>query len=155
MRTAKWSCLLGFAAVLLSGANGATIQELAWLSGCWASDGEKGSVREVWMKPEGKMMLGMSHSVQDGKTREYEFIRIVEEENGDIFLVANPSGQKEARFKLIIVNGHEARFENPKHDFPQRISYRRDGDSLIGRIEGVSKGSERAVDFPLRRVPCE
>ena len=107
------------------------------------------------MKPAGNMMLGMSHTVVNGKTREYEFIRIVQEENRDIFFVAQPSGQKEAQFKLISVSEREARFENPEHDFPQRIIYRRDGDSLVGRIEGTSKGKERAVDFPLQRVACD
>ena len=107
------------------------------------------------MTPGGNNILGMSHTVVDGKTREYEFIRIVQEENGDIFFVATPSGQKEARFKLMIVTDREARFENPDHDFPQRIIYRRDGNSLTGRIEGVSKGKERAVDFPLKRVACD
>ena len=107
------------------------------------------------MKPSGNMMLGMSHTVVNGKTREYEFIRIVQEENGNVFFVAQPSGQKEARFKLVTLTGSEARFENPEHDFPQRIIYRRDGDLLTGRIEGVSKGKERAVDFPLKRIACD
>ena len=107
------------------------------------------------MKPAGNQMLGMSHTVVNDKTREYEFIRIVQEENGEIFFVAHPSGQKEARFKLTSASDREARFENPEHDFPQRIIYRRDGDSLVGRIEGVSKGQPRAVDFPLQRVACD
>ena len=124
------------------------------MSGCWGSDDGKRQITEQWMKPAGNMMLGMSHTVVEGRTREYEFIRIVQEENGDIVFVAQPSGQKEARFKLVSVSPNEARFENPEHDFPQRIIYRRDGDSLTGRIEGVSRGKERAIEFPLKRVAC-
>jgi hypothetical protein len=93
--------------------------------------------------------------VVKGQTREFEFMRIMEEENGDVYLVATPSGERETRFKLREVKGSEAVFENAAHDFPQRIIYRRDGDSLIGRIEGVSEGKERAVDFPLTRVSCD
>ena len=107
------------------------------------------------MKLTGNMMLGMSHTVENGKTREYEFIRIVQEENGEIFFVANPSGQKEARFKLTIATEGEAHFDNPEHDFPQRIIYRRIDDSILGRIEGISNGKERAVDFWLKRVDCD
>ena len=107
------------------------------------------------MKPSGNMMLGMSHTVVGGTTREFEFMRIVQEENGDIFFVAKPSKQNEARFKLMNVSEREARFENPEHDFPQRIIYRRDADSLVGRIEGVSKGEERSVEFPLKRIACD
>ena len=107
------------------------------------------------MKPSGTTMLGMSHTVADGKTREFEFMRIVQEENGDIYFVATPSGQKETRFKLRSAPGTEAVFENPTHDFPQRVIYRREGDSLLGRIEGMTNGQQKAVDFPLKRVSCD
>ena len=133
----------------------ANLQELAWLSGCWSSDKDNRQTTEHWMKLTGNMMFGISHTVVNGKTREYEFIRIVQEDNGAIFFVANPSGQKEARFKLTIATESEAHFDNPEHDFPQRIIYRRDGDSLLGRIEGISNGRERAVDFWLKRVACD
>ncbi|MBA2241869.1 MAG: hypothetical protein H0W04_03120 [Chthoniobacterales bacterium] len=136
-------------------ASGGGLEELAWLSGCWRSESENPQVTEHWMKPAGRTMLGISHTIANGETREYEFIRIVQEDNGEIFFVANPSRQKEARFKLMIITNREARFENPEHDFPQRITYRRDGDFLLGRIEGVSKGNAKTVDFPLKRVSCD
>lgn len=107
------------------------------------------------MKPAGNQMLGVSHTVAGGKTREFEFMRIVQEENGEIFFVAQPSGYKETRFRLTLVNEREARFENPEHDFPQRVIYRRDGDKLVGRIEGISGGKERAIDFPMMRISCD
>lgn len=107
------------------------------------------------MEPSGTTMLGMSHTVADGKTRDFEFMRIVQEENGELFFVAMPSGQTETRFKTIRSGPREAVFENPEHDFPQRVIYRRDGDFLVGRIEGTSKGKDRAVEFPLQRVPCD
>ena len=107
------------------------------------------------MKPAGGNMLGVSHTVAEGRTREFEFMRIMQDANGDIFFVANPSGQRDARFKLTTSTKTEARFENPNHDFPQRIIYRREGDTLLGRIEGTSKGTEKSADFPLKRVSCD
>lgn len=107
------------------------------------------------MKPSGTAMLGMSHSVVDGKTREFEFMRVVQEENGDVYFVAMPSGQKETRFKLLKATGTEAVFENATHDFPQRVIYRREGDSLLGRIEGLRNGEPKAVDFPMKRIACD
>jgi hypothetical protein len=111
---------------------------------------------EQWMKPSGGMMLGMSRTVASGKTVEYEFIRLHEEENGDIFYTAHPLGQKEASFKLVRLENQEAVFENPDHDFPKRIIYRLgDAGLLNARIEGKRDGKERGVDFPMRRVKCE
>jgi hypothetical protein len=48
-------------------------------------------------------------------------MRIVEEEDGWVGFVASPSGQETARFKLVSMNASKVIFENPEHDFPQRI----------------------------------
>ena len=47
-------------------------------------------------------------------------------------------------------------FENPTHDFPQRVIYRLDDAGVLrARIEGLVAGKPRAEDFPMRRVRCE
>lgn len=54
------------------------------------------------------------------------------------------------------MNATMAVFENPNHDFPQRIIYRLvTVDSLVARIEGRIDGKERSSDFPYRRARCE
>ena len=46
-------------------------------------------------------------------------------------------------------------FENPQHDFPQRVGYRSSGpDTMLAWIEGTAKGKSRKLEFPYRRVPC-
>jgi hypothetical protein len=44
-------------------------------------------------------------------------------------------------------------FENPGHDFPQRLIYRRDGDRLTARIEGQAGGRTRTVEWAYRAAP--
>ena len=100
-------------------------------------------------------MLGLNRIVKDGKTVSFEFLRIVAEEDGWTGLVASPSGQGTARFRMISMSANEVVFENPDHDFPQRITYRLHGDGkLLGRIEGTVNGKERADDFPMTRTTC-
>ena len=54
------------------------------------------------------------------------------------------------------LSDREVIFENPDHDFPQRVIYRLISDEdLLGRIEGMIDGKERAVDFPLKNIDCE
>lgn len=101
-------------------------------------------------------MLGISRTVAEGKTVEFEFMQIREDASGEILFIAKPSGQPEATFKLIKGSAREVIFENPQHDFPQRVIYRLQSDgSLLGRIEGVSKGKEKSVDFPMSRARCD
>jgi hypothetical protein len=133
-----------------------TVDDFAWLAGCWSRSGNGRETVEHWMKPAGQTMLGMSRTVANGKTREYEFLQIRQQENGDIYYVALPSGQKETWFKLVKGSGRDAVFENPEHDFPQRIIYRLESDgSLFARIEGTSKGKEKGIDFPMKRAKCD
>lgn len=136
--------------------SGDRIETLGWLRGCWAGDIKGREVEEHWMKPAGKTMLSLSRTIAQGKTLAFEFVRVVEEEDGNIYYVAKPSNQMEARFKLVRSASNEAVFENPEHDFPQRIIYRLEKDgSLFARIEGVSHGKQRGVDYPMKRIKCD
>ena len=133
-----------------------SLNDFAWLSGCWERSGKGREVVEQWMKPAGDLMLGMSRTIANGKAREFEFLQLRQKEDGEIFYVAIPSGQKEAWFKLVKHGPGEAVFENPEHDFPQRIIYRLEKDgSLAARIEGTMQGQLKAVDFPYQRAKCD
>ncbi len=133
-----------------------SIDSLGWMAGCWEGFFLNGrTVSEQWMKPAGNVMMGMSRTVRDGKTTEYEFIRLEQSEDGAIRYIARPSNQAEAAFTLVLLQGRKAVFENPQHDFPQRIIYERiSGDSLVARIEGTINGKQRWADFPYRRTSC-
>ncbi|MBI5474199.1 MAG: ATP-binding cassette domain-containing protein [Ignavibacteriae bacterium] len=132
------------------------LDSLSWLGGCWALNANGRVISEQWMKPSGGTMMGMSRTVKNGKTVEFEFVRLVEEDDGSISYVAKPSGQEGASFTLVSLEGQRAVFENLQHDFPQRITYQlRGADSLIARIEGTVGGKQKGIDFPMRRVRCE
>jgi uncharacterized protein DUF6265 len=132
-----------------------SVGDFSWLAGCWEG-GRPGVVREEqWTKPAGGSMLGMGRTVANAKTVEFEFMRIHQDKE-EIFYTARPSGQPEASFKLVSQNGQAATFENPQHDFPQRVIYRRQQDgSLLARIEGTVNGKDRAIDFPFKRARCD
>ena len=133
----------------------ASIEDLAWLSGCWATVGGEAGSGEQWTIPAGKTMFGVSRTIHNSKTVAYEFTQIRETEAGEIEFIARPSGQAEATFVLIRLSDAEVVFENLDHDFPQRIIYRLQAEGkLTGRIEGKVNGEAKAVDFPLQRIGC-
>ena len=142
--------------MLLACAAGSTdVSELAWMSGCWSAVGGEPGSGEHWTAPAGGTLFGISRTVSGGKTVAWEFLRIAEEQH-QLVLIASPSGQERARFVLKSLSANEATFENPEHDFPQRIIYRLDDDgNLIGRIEGIFEGNERNADFPMTRKDCD
>jgi hypothetical protein len=129
------------------------VAALDWLAGAWSFERNGRTTTEQWMAPAGGTMLGKSRTVANGRTVEHEFILLREEANGDVFYVAKPSGQAEAAFKLVRVRAGRAEFENPAHDFPQRITYTLTGEgNLLAAIEGTRNGQARRVEFPYRRV---
>lgn len=155
IKTSAATILLAFAAATAAAQGSTPIDSLAWLAGCWA--GERGELRfeEQWMAPRAGLMLGMGRTVKgNNELADYEQLQI-REEQGVLIYTAKPGRQPQASFRVTAADGDAVVFENPTHDFPQRISYRRQPDgSLLARIEGELRGQPRASEFPMRRVAC-
>lgn len=132
------------------------VESLAWLAGCWARTTAEPGSGEQWTPPAGGTMLGTSRTVRDGLTVEYEFVVIRANDSGQLAYFAHPSGQAAAAFPLLRLGAGEVVFENPTHDFPQRVGYRLEsgGDALLAWIEGTSDGRTRRVEFPMTRTAC-
>lgn len=128
------------------------VTALAWLAGTWTFERSGRTVTERWTEPAGGMMIGTSQTIANDRTVEYEFIVIRADAQGDLAYVAKPSRQPEASFKLVKATARELVFENPTHDFPQKISYvLKDDGTLLGAIEGTRNGKSRRVEFPYRK----
>ena len=129
-------------------------QRLGWIAGCWERTAGPTIIEEQWMRPRGGAMLGVSRTTRRDTVVEYEQLRIFDRAGKTVY-AALPSGQALTEFETAATTDTAVTFENPAHDFPQRIIYRRRGaDSLIARIEGLRGGQVRGVDFPYRRVAC-
>src|SRR5436190_15285776 len=128
------------------------IDKLAFLAGCWAGPGSF----EMWMKPEGGSIMGAGRTVRNGKVISTEFFSVSECTEGVTLHVQLRLATKATPFRAKEITSSSVIFENPEHDFPQRIIYRRQEDgSLLGRIEGADKGKDRAMDYPIKRAKCD
>lgn len=122
-----------------------------WLAGSWCSAAGAAELsEEVWLAPSAGLMLGMSRTVVAGNARrlQFEFLRI-ELQDGVPTYVAQPQGRPPVAFKQAQAGDTSVSFENPAHDFPQRIAYRRDADGrLHAEIAGPGRdGKERVIGF--------
>jgi hypothetical protein len=129
--------------------------KLAWLAGQWRMEKSGRVTDEQWMAPAAGVMLGMARTLAKGKVVEHEFLQIREGPGGDLFYIAQASGQKEAAFQLKSLTDTEVVFENPEQDFPQKITYTHNADgSLLAAIEGPgSDGQVKRIEYPYQRVP--
>jgi hypothetical protein len=135
-------------------AAGGRLKALAWMAGAWELREGNGCTEEYWTLPSDDALIGMSRTVENGRTRSFEFVRIEARADG-IYYVAQPGGRPPVDFKLSSTPGPELTFVNPGHaDHLKRIVYRRDGEAgMAARIEGENNGKAFAADFVYRRAP--
>ena len=129
-----------------------TLADISWISGDWQTEpGGRRQIEEHWTKVAGESMLGMSRTVAGDKTVEFEYLRIEQRADG-IYYVAHPKARCPGTdFKLTRATATEAVFENPQHDFPKRIIYRKTADdALTASIDG-GEGT-KSLSFAYRRV---
>ena len=84
----------------------------------------------------GGALLGTSRTVSGGRMVAFEFLRIVEK-GGQLLYVAQPGGATPTEFILVELDETRAVFEDPFHDFPQRIEYERADDQLVAEISFI------------------
>ncbi|HMN96523.1 MAG TPA: DUF6265 family protein [Phycisphaerales bacterium] len=155
------------------------LPELDWLAGTWRGTLERAPrggapaptivVEETWLPGSGAALFGVNRAIGDDGRVRFEFLRIERCDQGGIAYIAMPGGGPATAFMLRSpaeangrgagrdgppgsVEGH-AIFENPEHDFPTRIEYRRSGETLVATISGEVEGRSVARSWTWRLVP--
>lgn len=140
------------AAVWLPAAAGAadcgTLDSLRWLLGDWNADGSKTSFHESWRELDGQTFSGAGvERAADGAVRGAEDLRLLAM-GGGVFYVSKVShNELPVAFRLTSCADGVFIFENPSHDFPRRLEYRRGDDALTVR---VSDGAEKGFTLEFR-----
>lgn len=121
-----------------------------WMSGTWLSRKGDTWIEERWAPPRAGVMLGTSLSGSGGEAASYEYMRIAPSADGLITFWGSPGGAPPVPFPMVSGSAQEAVFENPKHDFPTRIVYRREGEALVATISGP--GGSNAQSWKYARI---
>ena len=131
----------------------AEVADLGWMSGHWYSTQESGWGEEHWLAPRDGLMLGLNRSAGKSGKVNFEFMRIQADPDGVPVYWAAPGGGTPVPFRLDGQERNQASFINPEHDYPQRISYLRDGDRLQATIANLDGSSP--IVFQWRMQPSD
>jgi hypothetical protein len=130
------------------------LDALSWLAGDWERATSQGLSVERWrLRPdgslEGESVIFSMNGVQEVHVEAMLLVRM----GADIFYIARPrQNEYPTGFRLVASGDGEYIFENPNHDFPQRIVYRRDGeDAFTATISAVTGDGPQQVEFHFRR----
>ena len=138
------------AAMLVAASPAATVDDLGWLAGQWTSETGERWTEESWTAPRGGVMLGHSRSGRGDSLREFEFLRVQAGADGVPAYIAQPDGRVPVAFALVRRDATSATFENAAHDYPQRITYARDGDTLTATISLIDGSKPMRWTFRRR-----
>ena len=132
MRLAALACAVALAAAPLAAQEPAAFP--SWMAGAWTvTDGDRWT-EEFWTHARGGVMIGASREGRGETLRTWESIRILRTADGRLSYIPMPNGGAPVEFALVRQDERSIEFANPAHDFPQRIRYWREGDTLHAEI---------------------
>ncbi|HET6559637.1 MAG TPA: DUF6265 family protein [Prolixibacteraceae bacterium] len=128
------------------------IETAQWLIGNWQNQSAKGLLTETWRKLDDSTMVGQSYFIAGADTLFLENIRL--EQRKDILtyipIVRDQNNGQAVYFTLTRSTDSVLVFENPEHDFPQKITYSiMANDSLIAEVSAVVDGKVKSQSFRL------
>lgn len=128
-------------------------KQAAWLLGRWENNSDQGNLSEIWEKKNDSLYIGTSYFEINGDTVFNESVELIKKDGVLNYIVSISEGNQGAvPFKLTKSSETEMVFENPKHDFPQTITYTHKGDSLIAIISGKEKGKPKKEVFAMKKT---
>ena len=143
--------LAALAAFLALSARAEGLDDLAWLVGDWIERKGGTETEEHWLPAKGGLMMAMNRTFTQGRPVGFEFLRI-EMSDGKPAYLSMPMGRPAVAFGTVEQGPTRIVFEDAGRDFPRRISYWRDGEALMARIEGTIKGEPRAKEWRMERM---
>jgi len=131
------------------------LRKAGWLLGCWQIESSKGILTESWQQKDDSTFAGRSFFVSKGDTVSLESIRL-EQRRGKLYYIPTVPDQNEGKpvvFVQTSLTDSTVVFENPKHDFPQKITYSfLVNDSLSVEIAAIVDGKQKARTFRMGKV---
>lgn len=122
-----------------------------WIVGHWLSCDGGREVSESWAGGGG-LWAGVGITRRLGAETRFEWMRIGPGAGGRLSFFASPQGTAVTEFPLKESGPTSFVFENPTHDFLQRVLYSRSGDVLTGAIEGAVNGETQRIVWTYRRA---
>jgi hypothetical protein len=127
---------------------------MTWLAGTWKIHTGQGYIVEKWRIINDSTLAGRSMFVKaegDSSLQETAELTLRKGQWTFATTVVNQNNGRAVHFNVVFSKGTEFISENPTHDFPQRIAYRRIKNSLFASIEGKKNGKfgKQNFDFVL------
>ncbi|WP_396174136.1 DUF6265 family protein [Flavobacterium sp.] len=131
------------------------LEKMNWLIGNWENKMDDGILSETWKKENDSTFSGESYFIINKKDTVHSETIILRQIKDELIYSPTVKGQnndESVDFKLSSESENTFVFENPKHDYPQKIVYKKvDENSLIATISGIQQGKQSTESYPMKK----
>ncbi len=131
-----------------------TVKNMYWLEGWWENN-VGGVIFEEWKINADGTLSGTSGLIDNKDTLISETISLKQGPESLMYIptVKDQNDGKPVPFTLTIAAGDSFVFENPQHDFPSKITYKKLSASLLtATISGKVNGEQRSAVIEMKKA---
>jgi len=127
-----------------------------WMLGEWEKTDSLGTLREIWERLDDSTFIGLSYYIQNKKdTLHNEQVELIQDGEHLIYTttIKGENNDLPIQFQMTTDEDSLLVFENPKHEYPQKIQYKlMKNGSLVATITGKQNGKNSAENYPMNKV---
>lgn len=130
------------------------LNKMNWLQGQWEQKLPEGVLVENWKIENDSTYSGQTFFITSKDTVHYESIKLIQngEELTYIATVTGQNNDQPVAFKLTSESDKIFDFENPTHDYPQKISYKKvSATQLSATISGKQQGKSSQESYTMTK----
>ena len=148
-----------FFLILAGQTMGQEIQDLSqfeFMLGTWRAEFPTGAFCESWTKESDTKFTGAAYTIRDGDSTLSETLSLEILNDGvheGVYYIALPVLQDTTYFQFVAGTNEDAEFQNPEHDFPQRIAYKKvSEDELFVVVDNLDQTTDKQLVFNFKRM---
>jgi hypothetical protein len=131
------------------------LQKAIWILGEWEKTDSLGTLKEIWTSKDDSTFTGQSYYIQNKKdTIHEEQIELMQDGEHLIYTATIKGENNDTSVPFQMTNDQDSVlvFENPKHDYPQKIEYRLlKNHSLVAVISGKVKSKITTESYSMTK----
>jgi len=131
------------------------LEKMNWLLGNWENEMPEGVLTETWTKENDSTFSGTTYFIINKKDTVHSETIILKQLNDELVYRPTVKGQNNDEpvdFKLSSESENSFSFENPKHDYPKKIVYKKVNEtSLVATISGIQQGKQSSESYPMKK----
>ena len=130
------------------------LEKMNWLVGDWEQKLPDGTIRETWTRQNDSTFSGTSFFINAKDTVHFETIKLHQNIGKFVYsaTIVGQNNEEPIDFKLTSDAENTFIFENPSHDYPQKITYKKLGNNnVIITISGKQQGKISQESYSIKK----